>query len=145
MSNGFTIKGENGNYLRIKILEVFNFPASTSHWGGYEIRALIQVKSGNFTVSESFYSTSGEIYRFWEAVKATNSSLSGKANYNNFEQNLSFSLIYDKIGHVEVTGSFSDYSNELHFEFITDQSFIQNTLLELDLIVEKYGDMKGIK
>ncbi|MBS1587933.1 MAG: hypothetical protein JSS82_20560 [Bacteroidetes bacterium] len=57
-------------------------------------------------------------------------------------------MVYDQLGHVDVSGSFSEtneYANELIFVFKSDQTFIANTLRELSAIVDKYGDMKGVK
>lgn len=48
------------------------------------------------------------------------------------------------MGQVVIGGKFSGYCNTLEFEFPSDQSFIRSTLAQLQRIVSKYGDMKGI-
>ena len=54
--DSFTIKGENG-FIKITIDEVFEFPDRTCHWGGYDVKATAEIKSGNFYVKSSFYTS----------------------------------------------------------------------------------------
>ena len=145
--NNFTIKGDH-NFLSVTFSEVFGFPENTCHWGGYEIKSLIEIKSGPFYLKSIFYTSTGEIYNLFKELKQCNSNLTGTINYVSFEGNLELKINYDNLGHVNVKGTFSeqnDFNNELQFEFLTDQTFISSSLIELEKISDKYGDMKGIK
>lgn len=143
----FTIKGTT-DFITITFDEVYDFPDKTCYWGGYDTRVKIEIKSGNFVVHSSLYSSTGEIYEFYAKLKECNDKLIGTAVYKTYEHNLDLTISYDKTGHVNINGKYSDqnqYNNILQFEFTSDQTFIQSTIKELELIVDKYGDMHGIK
>ncbi|WP_143434986.1 WapI family immunity protein [Hymenobacter roseosalivarius] len=144
----FAIQGDSGDFLRLSFIEVYGFPNSTCPWGGYEVRATIQIKSGNYQVASTLWTSTGEIYTFFEELSKSNERLEGEARLNNYEHNLELVARYDVDGHVSVFGKFREYNsckNELLFEFETDQTYLQATLTELKRIVAKYGGMKGIK
>jgi hypothetical protein len=143
----FTIKGDNG-FLKINIDEVYGFPKITSPFGGYDIKNILEINSGNFGVKSTVYSTTGELFDFYEQLQKANEILKGNLYLRNFENNLDAEIKYDVNGRVTVLGNFrehSEFSNLLKFEFSTDQSYIQSTLKELKTIVEKYGGMQGVK
>ncbi|MCX2738872.1 WapI family immunity protein [Pontibacter anaerobius] len=144
----FSIIGDNRNYIKISFQEVYGFPESTCHWGGYEFRATVEIKSGSFTVKSFFWTSTGELYEFYKKLESCNSELKGNVKFVNYEDNLEFAAKYDELGHVNVQGRFNELdelNNELVFEFNSDQSFISSTLEELKPLVLKYGDMKGIR
>jgi hypothetical protein len=144
---GFEIKGE-GSFITISFEEVYGFPDTTCHWGGYDVRATVEIKSGNFRVRSTLCTSTGELFQFFQQLKACNNKLHGVVNYNSYEGNLNFIATYDKLGHVNIKGAFFEFShcdNKLIFEFNTDQSFISQTIKELELIATKYGGMLGIK
>jgi hypothetical protein len=148
MMEGFSIIGENGNYLKVSFQEVYGFPELTCHWGGYELRATIELKSGNFAVTSIFWTSTGELYGFYKKLEACNEELNGSIEFSNYESNLEFSAKYDDLGHVHIEGRFyelGDFDNELKFGFNSDQSYISKTVGELKQIALKYGDMRGIE
>lgn len=143
----FSIKGE-GNLINIVFDEVFGFPDTTCHWGGYEVRATLIIKSSNFHVKATLWTSTGEIYEFLQSIKQCNNELKGEASYKSYEGNIELKAKYDNLGHVNIKGQFSEQNeldNKLKFEFNTDQTFISLTVKELELIALKYGGLKGIK
>lgn len=146
---GFIIKGES-NFISLELIKVFGFPHTTSHSGGYEVRATIVIKSGGFNVNSEFYTSTGELYKFLQQLKQRNRDLSGKASYTSFEGDLELIAEYDNLGHVSITGSFTkfstsdDTSNRLTYRFLSDQTFINNTISQLEIIYKKYGGLNGI-
>ena len=145
--NEFTISGE-GDLIKFTFEEVYGFPDSTSFKGGYDVLAKVEIRSGNFQVTSLLYTSTGEIYQLYRHFKNCSQNLFGKAYFKTHEGNLNFFVEYDNIGHVLVKGTFSGQSgreNEFKFEFISDQSFIQSAIKELELIVGEYGDMTGKK
>ena len=142
----FILKGENG-YIKIGLEQVFDFPNTTCNWGGYDAIAKIEIKSGNFNVNSSFYTSTGEIYLFYKSLKESNTYLSGQVTYKNYEENTLITLTYNNIGQVVIEGTFSElnqFNNKLDFEINSDQSYIKYTINDLENIIDKYGDMKGI-
>ncbi len=145
--DSFTIKGDD-NFITITIEEVYEFPDKTCSWGGYDTRAIIEINSSNFRVKSHLYTSTGEMFVFFQQLKECNSKLTGTAIYQSYEGNLKFTASYDNLGHVSISGEFSKQDildNRLRFTFNTDQSFIKYTIDELDLIASKYGDMEGVK
>ena len=63
------IKGESGSFIEIIYSEVYGFPENTSYFGGYEVSAKINIKSEGFSLNSDFYTSTGEIYTFFENLK----------------------------------------------------------------------------
>lgn len=143
----FTLKGDSG-FLKITFKKVWGFPKITSHFGGYEVQCSIEIESSGFSVTSSFYTTTGELFDFYSALALCNEKIQGIVEFNNYEDDLKLKIAYDVLGHVNVRGNFSlnrELDNSLSFEFTSDQSYIQSTLTELRTITEKYGGMGGVK
>ena len=143
----FTLRGES-DFITITFEEVYGFPDTTCCWGGYDVRIKLEIKSGNFRVNSTLWTSTGELYDFLQRLKECNNKLAGAAIYNTYEGNLKLIATYDDLGHVNIKGRFSEQTelhNELQFEFSSDQTFIRLTIEELELVAIKYGDMKGIE
>ena len=82
------IKGESGSFIEIIYSEVYGFPENTSYFGGYEVSATINIKSEGFSLNSDFYTSTGEIYTFFENLKICNKNLSGSTKYISYEDNL---------------------------------------------------------
>jgi hypothetical protein len=144
----FSIVGENRNYLKVTFQEVYGFPESTCHWGGYDLRAAVEIKSGSFTANSIFWTSTGELDEFYKNLEACNEEVKGNVDYANYEDNLKFTADYNNLGQVNIKGNFytlTDMNKELIFEFVSDQSYLNATVGELKQIVQKYGDMRGVK
>jgi hypothetical protein len=143
----FNLKGDNG-YIVISIDEIHGYPTTTSHFGGYDAKGTIEVKSGNYKVTGELWFTTGEVYSFYRQLLDCYKSLQGTATFSNYEVNLIIVVAFANRGQVIITGNYKEQAhvnNELRFEFSSDQSYMANTLSELTSIIEKYGDMKGRK
>ena len=129
-------------------MDVYGYPESTCNWGSYDLRTYLEIKSGNFYVKSTLWTSTGEIYEFYKILETCNEEVKGIANFYSYEGNLALKVIYDNLGHVIVKGKFSEqsqFANELKFEYESDQSYLGLTLEELKQIVLKYGDMTGVK
>jgi hypothetical protein len=143
----FSITG-GGDIIEIDFLEVFNFPESICYYGGYDVKANIKINVGSFLVESALYTSTGELYDFFQSLTRCNEELRGTAIFQNYENNLQMAIQYDELGHVRITGSFLELegsNNELKFEIYSDQTFIAKTLVQLAIIANKYGDRTGIK
>jgi hypothetical protein len=141
----FELKGQNG-FIIIRINEVFGFPNKTSHFGGYDCILGIDIKVGNYNVKSQFYSTTGELYDFYNKIKECQAELNGLAEFNSYENNLEMTAKYS-FGNVAIFGKFQEnmtMDNLMEFDFYSDQSYLKNTVEQLNQIVNKYGGMKGI-
>jgi len=143
----FSIYGE-ADFITITLDEVYDFPESTSYLGGYSTRTSLKIKSGDFKVATVLWTSTGMLYELLQKLKECNAQLSGGVSFFSHEHNFELFLTYDVAGHINVAGKFSSQSelkNELHFEFMSDQSFIASTIKQLESLAEKYGDQKGIR
>jgi hypothetical protein len=141
----FTIKG-NSDFITLKYEEVFGFPETTCHWGGYDAHVILEIQSGGFYVKSKLYTSTGELFEFFQKLKICNEKLNGSCKFITYEKDLEFVAEYDNLGHVIIKGEYSErseFNNKLIFEFFTDQTFINVTLKELEIIIDKYGNMQG--
>ena len=144
--DSFQLKGDNG-YISLSLIKVYGFPDETSHFGGYEVDASVEIKSSNYHVKGSLSTTTGEIYEFCQELKTCHDAVKGTASYRSYENNLVMQVVYNPQGHTSITGEFREHSwedNVLKFEITGDQSYFQHALGELQRLVSKYGDNKGI-
>ena len=144
--NSFSIKGSSG-FLKIKLEEVYDFPNETSVFGGYDTRGKLKIKSTGFSVNSTLWVSIGNIFDFYKELEITQQKLDGIARFNSYENNLSFEVSYNSLGHVSIVGEFRDKceeSNALKFEIKTDQSYLNRSLGKLKQMVEKYGDNRGV-
>ncbi|MDH5597830.1 MAG: hypothetical protein OEY34_01830 [Cyclobacteriaceae bacterium] len=145
--DNFTIKGSDGS-ITISIDEVFGYPTETCHWGGYDTRSRIDIHVGNYKVVGELYISTGDIFSFYQKLKNCHKNLNGEAYLESYENNLRADLTFDQQGHVKISGFYQEYhhaGNKLTFEIDSDQTYFNQTISELASIVDKYGDMTGIK
>jgi hypothetical protein len=141
------LKGDQG-HIEITFREIFGFPSQTSHAGGYDVCGDISIISRGYKVFSEVYFSTGELYLFYRELLKSYEIVSGKASLINFEKTLQITCEFRPRGHVEISGYFIeryDIDNELKFSFLSDQSYIKATLNLLNEIIEKYGDLKGIR
>ncbi|RYY36555.1 MAG: hypothetical protein EOP46_06015 [Sphingobacteriaceae bacterium] len=142
----FEIKGDKAS-LKVEIQNVYGYPNETSHFGGYDARLSVKIDIDGFKVIGDMYSSTGQLYELYLQLSECNFILKRSVHFENYEINLEFDTVYDINGKINVKGKFSknsELSNILQFEFNTDQSYINSTLLQLKVFVDKYGDNKGV-
>lgn len=143
----FSIKGYNGHF-EIELVEVFGFPDRTSPWGGYDVRGSFRIKINEYSAYGELWFSTGEIYQLYHDLQKFYDTLNGTVRFNTYEYNLEFEILIDKSGHITIQGRYiatHTRHNELLFEIVSDQSFVGNTLAELQRIVQKYGTKEGIE
>jgi len=139
--NGFHFLA-GGSEIHFNIEEVF-FSQRNSVFGGYDTRANIEIKSGNFNCSGEVYISTGQLNEFYVQLNKCYQTLVGSARLSNeYESNLELVLRFDGLGHVNVRGFYKSSSiefNQLEFEFETDQTYIFQLIEQLRNIVSQYG------
>ncbi|MGJ8594123.1 MAG: WapI family immunity protein [Aquaticitalea sp.] len=142
----FELKGENG-IITVGIEKTFDFPNKTCFKGGYECVVGIEIKVCSYLVKSSFYTSTGELFKFYEKLKICQSELNGVAEFDSYEKNLKLTVKYDS-GKISIWGSYQEnlaMDNKLEFDFNSDQSYFKNSVEQLERIFDKYGGMKGVK
>ncbi|MCI2230366.1 hypothetical protein MC378_14395 [Polaribacter sp. MSW13] len=142
----FELKGDNG-IITVGIEKTFGFPNETCFKGGYECVAGIEIKVGSYLVKSSFYTSTGELFKFYEKLKICQTELNGNAEFDSYENNLELNVKYE-IGKIEISGKYQENlgtDNILEFDFNSDQSYFEKPIEQLERIFDKYGGMKGVK
>ena len=143
----FVVRGKNGSFILITIDEAFDFPNSTSHFGGYDVKGMVEIKSGSYYVKGELWFSTGEVYQFYNQLIKCWSDLEGIATFINSEVNFKLEVKFNKYGKVIIEGYFKEFAhedNELKYEIESNQSFFVETIEGLNKIVNHYGDFNGI-
>ena len=142
----FRINGLDGA-IELFIDEVFGFPNETSYGGGYGAKGRISITAGGYSVKSQHYFTTGELYEFSKVLTECQKEIFGKAELRNVEGELGLVFAYNRLGQVNVSGAFQerlDVNTKLTFEFRTDQTRTQETLLDLNRVAAVFGDSEGV-
>ncbi len=141
----FKLEGENG-IITIGIEKTFGFPNETCFKGGYECVAGIEIKVGSYSVKSNFYTSTGELFRFYEKLKICQIELKGIAEFVSYENNLKLTTKYE-LGKIGIWGKYQENlatDNILEFDYNSDQSYLKNSVEQLERIFDQYGGMKGV-
>lgn len=132
----FEIKGLSNERVKLEITDVFDFPDRTSFRGGYDIQCTLEISSGPYNIrTDSYYSSTGALYSFYNELCKCYQDLKGIAAYKlNYPENeLDLNIEFNE--HiVNISGKYQDDSavkNILNFEFTSDQSFFQEVIIDL--------------
>ena len=137
----------NDGFVKIHLATVYGYPNETCHWGGYDTQSQLEIKSQGLTVLTNLYISTGELYNFYEQLSKAYDSLTGTANLTSYEGNLNIVITFDNLGHANIEGKYREYiepSYSVEFEMSTDQSYLKETVEELERIYQKYGNNTGI-
>jgi hypothetical protein len=132
--------------LKINIDKVWGFPKKTSFAGGYDTESTIEIWCGGYRVKGILYISTGEIFNFYEQLKSAYKFLSGSASLSTYEREFEMKLSFCERGRFEVNGRYQEKLNiatELKFVMAADQTYIMQTLEDLQRIYKKYGDRFG--
>ena len=146
----FEINGTKSEIIKLEINEVYGFPKETSFRGGYDIKCNLWISSGIYSINtDSYFSSTGALYNFYDQLKQCYETLNGKASYEVYcaENYLLFDILF-KDGKVSISGQYRHdpmLKNILYFEFESDQSYFVPVIKYLEQLIKRFGDNKGIK
>ncbi|XEC96710.1 hypothetical protein AB6A23_09350 [Paenibacillus tarimensis] len=107
----FKIKGHQG-YIYLSLEEVFGFPNETSHFGGYDVRGVFEVRSCYYFAKGELWFSTGEVFSFYNQLKDAYKSISGEASFINSEANAEIKIVFNaKRGHVVISGYFKEQAH----------------------------------
>ncbi|KPB06254.1 WapI family immunity protein [Bacillus sp. CHD6a] len=145
----FELGGKKG-HIRIELVEVLGFPEETSYLGGYDVKGKIEIRSGNYYLSDAeLWFSTGQIYNFYHQLLKSYNELKGIVYFQNPDSSeLKLAIEFTELGQLSIHGSFQEYlseENSLHFEIESEQSYLTSTLADLKKIVDHYGGNVGVK
>ena len=115
--------------------EFLRFEIEPEYPGWLRAQVTIQVRGFNGFVVASFELE--DFAAFEKKLQALNTTLAGVAEFSSRENQVTFYLRVNKLGHIEVSGeawSLPCYENKLEFEFNIDQTFLPAILAQLGAI-----------
>jgi hypothetical protein len=105
------------------------------------LRVSITVRVGGFSGRVSAAIVTDELVRFAEQLHQLHQQLSASAEFTTLEGQLSLTLNCDVRGHVTLRGEVLDQAgigNRLSFHLDLDQSFLQQSIRELDAVITAF-------
>lgn len=135
-----TIRGENGDLLRITLLGR-SHPGATDFWDGNWLWATVEVRAGAFRGSVCGDLRADELFRFLRQLVTLQESLGGTAEFQTMEGWLSLRLVGDGQGHMACRCVLRDkpgIGNALECTLTTDQTFIRETAAQLAAAVQAF-------
>jgi len=126
----FTLAGENGR-LRVALE---NCPA-----GSLSCRATVEIEVPGYRAEGKVWLSRAALAAFASELRACDQSLDGAARLTSDQESLSLTVTYQRrSGRVEVTGAYRQtmvLANELRFGMLTDQSYMAESLLQVEQCV----------
>lgn len=117
------------------------FPDSDDYWDGNWINSSAQMSANGATVEViAPFIHLGELKRWYGQLLDLNKSLSGEANLEPMEPDLSVSMKAESLGHITVNVNMTpDNISQKHwFEFEIDQSYIPKLIGDLEAVLSKF-------
>jgi hypothetical protein len=144
--DGFEIR-TGGDFIRLCLEEVFEFPNRTSFFGGYDARGRVDIQRGPYHAYGSLWFSTGEIWQFYTELLKVYDDLTGEARFRSSEGQLEFTITFRFGGHLTIEGVYQEVSvdsTRLLFKTGSDQSYLIEPLAQLAEFVAKYGDNRGL-
>lgn len=140
--------GDEFNFIRLMIDEVYGYPDELSYPGGYGAKGRLTIRADAYVVNEAIHHFStAELYHFLVELERCYLNASGTASLNNTEHEMTMECIFDKLGHVDVVGKFQTNDlrkNCLFFELPLDQTYIPAAIKSLQEVRKVFGNSKEV-
>jgi hypothetical protein len=111
------------------------------YWDDNWLRVEIRVRAGGFRGKVAAAIMTSELIGFLSELGSLLQTLSGSAESETLEKQLSLRLAGDGKGHVELRGEVADQAgvgNRLHFALQFDQSQLRASICELERVVAEF-------
>ena len=143
----FELKGYNGNFIKLTITEVSDFPKEIVYGGGYQACGDLDICIESYSVHTTHHFTTGELYILYTELSKCYEKVKGEAKLDNIEKAFFMTLIFEKDGKISVSGVLQTKpheGNKLYFEMFTDQTFISQVINDLEKINSIFGNLNGV-
>ena len=125
-------------------IELLSPPAVDCGYDWISARATIDV--GGFHGVTQLMITLADLIRFRDNIRRLYKELKGEAEFTTIEQQISFTVTTDRLGHMNVSGYLADdpsFGNKLTYSIGIDQTFLQKTISELEECIRISEKAKG--
>lgn len=117
------------------------YPNSFDYWDGNWVISNVKVEIPGYYVDFIASLRTDDIRDFLNDLKLMNKDLSGKAILKNLDSFIYFECEMDKLGHIEWSGETCYPTGSgavLSFEFVSNQSYLDDLIKELENIISLY-------
>jgi TetR/AcrR family transcriptional regulator, repressor of fatR-cypB operon len=131
----FTLAGETG---RISL----SFEYVQCGDGGCDCRGTVSIASWGLQAQGKVWFTAADVARFRTQLNACYQALDGAVTFDTYDESLKLAVVFGRRGQVDIQGSFREphnAGNELQFRIQSEQSYMGQSLAELDELVKRYG------
>ncbi|MDR0917126.1 MAG: hypothetical protein LBN02_08095 [Oscillospiraceae bacterium] len=133
----FRINGTNG-HIEYTLHEVYD----THVIGLEDTEGALDIRADGFSARGTLWASIFDLFDFCSHLKQCYESVSGEVVLRNPDRSFELNLSFKNSGHVSVIGVYKeryDRSNELNFEFETDQADIFNVISELEQLQRMFN------
>ena len=117
------------------------YPNSSDYWDGNWVISNVKVEIPGYYVDFNASLRTDDIRDFVNDLKSMNRYLTGKAILKNLESFIHFEGEMDKLGHIDWSGETcypAGSGTVLTFEFVSNQSYLEDLIKELEDITYVY-------
>jgi hypothetical protein len=139
MSEQITISGHGGSL--IVHVSSYERPGANDPDDANWLTSDAAIKVGVFSGEFRFALTTHDLIDFHEALKTGLSTLSGVVPFRTTERDIALEIIFDQRGTAAIKGSVEPQTSleaSLCFRFDTDQSYLTQTLRQLEAVLRKF-------
>lgn len=115
-----------------------NYPNSSDYWDGNWVSSKLKIEIPGYTVSFNADLRTDELSNFMNELKLMNKKMKGKAALSNLDGYLHIEGEMNKLGQIFWTAETcypAGYGAVLKFEFVSDQSYLERLIKELNDIL----------
>ncbi|WP_339147162.1 MULTISPECIES: hypothetical protein [unclassified Sutcliffiella] len=117
-------------------------PDSSDYWDGNWVISNVKVEIPGYYVDFNASLRTDDIRDFVNDLKLMHRHLSGKAILKNLDSFIHFEGVMNKLGHIDWSGETCYPAGSgavLTFEFVSNQSYLENLIKELEDIIKIYS------
>jgi hypothetical protein len=126
--------------IDVKVMS-YERPVSGEYHDDNWLTVVINIRVGGFSGRVGAAIVTDELVRFAERLHALYEQLAGSAEFRTLEGQLALTLSCDALGHITLLGDVLDQAgigNRLSFRIALDQSFLQQSIRELDEVIRAF-------
>jgi hypothetical protein len=140
MGQEISLRGEQGGLL-IEILSYEN-PSTANEDDASWLTSILSAKVGPFSGRFNVAFTTHDLTSLRDKLKEALASLSGTVTFRSTEDDLSFTIEFDKRGAAKISGVIQPHgfqgTSALQFRLDTDQSSLKETLCQLGAVLHQF-------
>ena len=133
----FSLNNDSGDNIELVLTDMYDYPNNTNFGGGYEFCGSFKLQIHSTLLQKmNFYFTTSDLHDFYKELLNCNEKLNGQAKYKpkcNDATPINIEVKYEKNGQCGIKCTYKDCDDIFNFCFSSNQSYIQQTINELQI------------